>query len=616
MSSLSSVVSRRSKAAGVVILLMAIVASLMPSALPASAGSTFSDDNNSPHEAAIEYIASKGVTQGCNPPANDKFCPDRVLTRGEMATFIVRAFDLKTAKGDKFSDDNGSPHESAINALAKADVSEGCNPPDNSKFCPQDKVTRGQMAAFLNRVLELSPGGDFFSDDDNSVFENDINAIARVGISRGCNPPANTEYCPDRTVTRAEMASFLTRAMEIKRTGVTTTTTPAPRTTTTRPDSDLPPAPQPPAGGECEGAPIAAPANPSGDVVIKPGQSIQSAVNSNPDGTVFVIAAGVHRNQTVSPKHRNQFLGQAGAILDGGGSTEYAFGGPGDNVVIEGLEIRNYNSDVGEGVIRSVNSSSDWTVRSNNIHDNKGQGITFIGGWKVIGNYLHHNEQYGIGGSGKNVLIERNEIAYNNPGKTISPYWGAGGTKFNNTTDLVVRNNCSHDNEGPGLWTDGHNVNTLYEGNFVYDNLHAGIKHEVSCSATIRNNTAVGNGFGNKNWLAGAGIVVLNSPGVTITGNVVRNNEDGIAGIQADRSSGTNGKNCTLLLKNLVVRDNTIEMDTGYSGIVAQGTNAVFDSWGNKFSSNDYVLSKSGGDYFKWDGEVMNLSEWKAAGQG
>ena len=68
------------------------------------------------------------------------------------------------------------------------------------------------MAAFLTRALGLTDQADNpFTDDDGSVFENDIEKLAAAGITRGCNPPANDNYCPDNYVTRGQMAAFLRR---------------------------------------------------------------------------------------------------------------------------------------------------------------------------------------------------------------------------------------------------------------------------------------------------------------------------------------------------------------------------------------------------------------------
>ena len=65
----------------------------------------------------------------------------------------VLAVLLGLPPGGTFIDDNGSIHEPSIEAIAAAGITLGCNPPDNDRFCPDDPVTRGQMAAFLHRAL-------------------------------------------------------------------------------------------------------------------------------------------------------------------------------------------------------------------------------------------------------------------------------------------------------------------------------------------------------------------------------------------------------------------------------------------------------------------------------
>jgi len=126
--------------------------------LPAGSGDSFVDDDESVFESDIERLAASGVTRGCNPPTNDRFCPDDPVTRGAMAAFLVRAFGYSDGVGsDAFSDDDSSVFESDIERLAAAGVTVGCNPPDNTLFCPDDPVTRAQMATFLGRALGLTP---------------------------------------------------------------------------------------------------------------------------------------------------------------------------------------------------------------------------------------------------------------------------------------------------------------------------------------------------------------------------------------------------------------------------------------------------------------------------
>ena len=170
------------------------------------AGSSFIDD--------IVWLADQSITKGCNPPANSRYCPTASVTRGEMAALLVRALGLTASDGSSFDDAVGSTFETDIAKLATAGITRGCNPPDNSNFCPDDVVTRGQMAAFLVRAYELTDdgGGNTFIDDDGSVFEADIARLAAAGITMGCNPPDNTEFCPYSVVTREQMAAFLHRA--------------------------------------------------------------------------------------------------------------------------------------------------------------------------------------------------------------------------------------------------------------------------------------------------------------------------------------------------------------------------------------------------------------------
>lgn len=174
----------------------------------------FVDDDNSIFEEDIEWLAVAEITRGCNPPANDRYCPDDHVTRGQMAAFFVRALDLPAGPGDQFDDDDGHLFEAEIDRLANSGITRGCNPPANTRFCPDDFVTRGQMAAFFVRAFGLDEGAsdNLFVDDNGHLFEAEINMLATAGITRGCNPPTNDRFCPESFVTRGQMAAFFHRA--------------------------------------------------------------------------------------------------------------------------------------------------------------------------------------------------------------------------------------------------------------------------------------------------------------------------------------------------------------------------------------------------------------------
>ncbi|MFQ5518283.1 MAG: hypothetical protein ACE5E8_11990 [Acidimicrobiia bacterium] len=201
-------------------------------AVPAGAAGAFTDDDGNIHEADIDYIAGLGITAGCNPPANDHYCPGDYVTRAQMASFLVRAFGIDPSATDAFTDDDGNTHEDNIDALAAAGVTAGCNPPANDHYCPGDYVTRAQMASFLVRALTgVTPFHAHVWTDvpQSNTHATTINAISGMKITLGCNPPANTNYCPGDYVTRAQMASFLARALQLGtgRPPVPTITSPA-----------------------------------------------------------------------------------------------------------------------------------------------------------------------------------------------------------------------------------------------------------------------------------------------------------------------------------------------------------------------------------------------------
>ncbi|HSO00360.1 MAG TPA: S-layer homology domain-containing protein, partial [Candidatus Nanopelagicales bacterium] len=163
----------------------------------------FKDICGNPHEADIEWLKAQGLTSGCDT-AKGLYCPDHEVTRGPMADFLARALGLP-AGPDAFVDDDGSIYEASINAIAAAGITAGCDAV-KQMYCPEAAVTRGQMAEFLMKAIEQPPGTEPFVDDNGSPYEDAINAIAAAGVTSGCDA-AKKLYCPDAKVTRAQMAT-------------------------------------------------------------------------------------------------------------------------------------------------------------------------------------------------------------------------------------------------------------------------------------------------------------------------------------------------------------------------------------------------------------------------
>jgi hypothetical protein len=173
----------------------------------------FVDTSGSLFVNAIDWLADGDITRGCNPPFNHRFCPDDRVTRGEMAVFLSRAFNLPATSTDYFNDDDGFFYEASANRLRAAGLTVGCG---SGRYCGGDNIRRDEMATMLARALSLpSSPTDFFDDDTGSIFENAINKVGHAGVTTGCNPPDNNLFCPDRPVTRGEMAAFIKRSLEL-----------------------------------------------------------------------------------------------------------------------------------------------------------------------------------------------------------------------------------------------------------------------------------------------------------------------------------------------------------------------------------------------------------------
>ena len=292
-----------------------------------------------------------------------------------------------------------------------------------------------------------------------------------------------------------------------------------------------------------------------------------------------------------------------------------AFWGPAQNVKIVGLTIEKFACPAQDGAVDG-RAGSNWLLDNNLIRLNHGIGIRLGDGMQVLRNKLVRNGQLGVGGGGSNGIVDGNEIAYNNyAGYNYG--WEAGGSKFAFSKNLIVRNNFAHDNKGPGLWTDIENENTFYENNHTKANQEAGILHEISYQAVIRNNLIEDDGFsasGKTEPWYGAGIIVVASSRVEVYGNTVRGCMNGIVGLQPHRELSRRGT--PYLLRDLYVHDNTVTQNQGTAaGILRSAAygDAVFDSWDNRFSNNQFHLANPKARCFAWGGSELSYQDWTLA---
>ena len=177
----------------------------------------FSDDDGRYYEPAIDALAERGVLDGTECDT-DRICPDDDFERWTMAVWLVRVLDNQDPEPTNVSQfvdvDPNQWWAPFVDRLAELGVTKGCavNP---ARFCPDQPATRAEMATFLTRAFKLeagSPAG--FVDIAGTSHAANINALAAANITQGCalSPP---QYCPESPVSRGQMATFLARALKL-----------------------------------------------------------------------------------------------------------------------------------------------------------------------------------------------------------------------------------------------------------------------------------------------------------------------------------------------------------------------------------------------------------------
>ena len=176
----------------------------------------FSDDDDAYYEAPFDALAERGIFVATEC-ADGRICPEEPITRATLAVWLGRALtgeEPPSTQTTRFADVNSGdwrvPH---IERFADLGVTRGCAS-EPLRYCPDDAVKRGSMAAFLVRAFDLPDAASAgFADTVDHFFTNDIDALAAAGITKGCTVQAPPRYCPNQHVNRGQMATFIARAL-------------------------------------------------------------------------------------------------------------------------------------------------------------------------------------------------------------------------------------------------------------------------------------------------------------------------------------------------------------------------------------------------------------------
>jgi hypothetical protein len=296
----------------------------------------------------------------------------------------------------------------------------------------------------------------------------------------------------------------------------------------------------------------------------------------------------------------------------------FAFGGGAPDVLISNVIVEKYGSIAQKGAIEGMGAVG-WTVENCEVRLNSGGGLTVGTGGRVHDNDIHHNGQIGIGGVGRDILIENNRIWANNT-RGFNFNWEAGGVKLALSDGVVLRGNHVYDNNGSGLWCDINCRNVLYEDNLVERNQDAGIFHEISFNAAIRNNIVRHNGNGHRKWLWGPDILVAASQDVEVYGNVVTVSAGGCGIMLIDQGRPMKGGG-TYKTRNNTVRRN----ETTFEGAPCAGGASdtklgdenftIITDGNNVFDANVYRAPLTGGPArFAWGHAILEWEELRQRG--
>ncbi|WP_426452579.1 GH32 C-terminal domain-containing protein [Paenibacillus sp. S-38] len=128
---------------------------------------TFQDINSFPWaKKQIEVLASKGIIQGA---AETKFLPENNVTRADFMLMLVRTLELTADADSNFDDVKSSDYYyREIGIAKKLGITDGMG---NNEFLPKEAITRQDMIVMLARALNITKKGALDSKIDIHTFD-------------------------------------------------------------------------------------------------------------------------------------------------------------------------------------------------------------------------------------------------------------------------------------------------------------------------------------------------------------------------------------------------------------------------------------------------------------
>ena len=307
---------------------------------------------------------------------------------------------------------------------------------------------------------------------------------------------------------------------------------------------------------------------------------------------------------------------------------KYAFGGSANNVTVQNLIIQKYAVPLQSGAIEPYGSG--WTVKSNEVRLNHGEGIKTKGDDEtILSNNVHDNGEAGIASArSSNILCQYNTVSYNNYAKVTFPT-EAGGSKFAVSSNLRILDNTFSGNDGVALWVDADSIGATISGNTVTNNTLDGIRFEYSHHGTISGNVLRDNGQNASGTCtttrSAREIVVCDSDYTTVTGNTLTSNCGGITLTHSTHRLPLVVPVDDIVTDNTITYSRSATIANRIGGEDGQTPPPLFNSANNNyFDYNTYHFASNGllnMDNWVWGGtfgttaQTHDWPQWRSTGQ-
>ncbi|SHH59144.1 parallel beta-helix repeat (two copies) [Jatrophihabitans endophyticus] len=287
------------------------------------------------------------------------------------------------------------------------------------------------------------------------------------------------------------------------------------------------------------------------------------------------------------------------------------------DVVVEGFTIEGFASLYQRGAVMVCGPR--WTVQNNVVRWNHNVGIQLAlsDDARILSNTIDSNGETGVSQwKSTGVVISGNTISNNN----TDGYWIAdgqsGGIKFAESTALFSKNVVAA-NKGVGVWADSYTYGITIDQNVIRDNDADGVRFEISKNGVISDNQISDNALhlgrtSGTSLYSGGGVNISNASQVSISGNSISGNLNGIALQDRNRKAAPSGE--SYHLADVSVTANTVDMhDGGATGVVQNsGITDIVTANNLRFNANRYLLASTVDKRFYQVGGALTFAQWQS----